>query len=177
MSTAKQNYMASFEVLNALLIAIGLFMICCFFGWLIYFVTPILDTILQIQFDTIAPTVASGIIWMFMALFLGLVWSVFIFIIALLQYLALAVPISSFMSQGLESDAKRSWIFYTTSGALIGGGPWWILGFFILDEKADFGSLFVFLAPALSIGLFAGAVLKYRLIKLVKATDIENNLV
>jgi hypothetical protein len=180
MKVTNKSYMVSFEILNALLLAIGLFMIFSFFCWLVYnfafnqFGTNIFQLL---HYDTIAPTFASGIFMMAMLLILEIVWSIFILIVSLLQYNLLAVPIANYMSAGLERDAKRSWAFYIVNGALIGGGPWWVLGYFMFDSRTDSGSLVAVLAPGLMIGLFSGAILKRRLVRLASAMGIENSLV
>jgi hypothetical protein len=176
MKATKQIYMVSFEVLNAILIAIGLFMIFCFLGYFVYFIKPIFISLQDISQGTILPTIAAEFYWLASLLFFGFFSSFLIFMVGFFQYLIIALPISHFMSSSLENDAKRSWAFYVLSGALIGGGPWWILGYFMFDSRTDMGSLLAVLAPGLTIWLLAGAILKRRLIKLAAATSIENSI-
>jgi hypothetical protein len=82
------------------------------------------------------------------------------------QIIVLALPVMYYVSNGLESDAKRGWIFYILAGAIIGGLPWIVYEQFLIGPGRDFESRAVFIVPGLISGILAGAILKARLMKL-----------
>jgi Ca2+/Na+ antiporter len=107
------------------------------------------------------------------------VWYAILLLFALPQYFLIVLPLLKLFSSNLQTDAKRSWIFYVVLGVLIGGLPWLGLAFVLFDNSQETlnGILKLFVLPAFIIGAVAGGVLKYRLSKLAAAARIENNLV
>ncbi len=103
--------------------------------------------------------------------------AVMFFVVGFLQFIFIALPISSRISKGLETDSSRSSRFYITSGALIACLPWVIIVLVvILLEKLPWqalASLPFSISPILLTGLLSGAILKKRLKKLVIGSSIE----
>jgi hypothetical protein len=172
----RAHYMPAFEVLNAILIGIAAFIGGIYLLWLGYGLYKVLTSFELQSSNALTPAFASLLYGLAMSLVVAVVWFVVILLVSLLQYLLLAAPIAHFASKGLDEDARRSLAFYVLSGAVIGGGPWWMLTYFLFDRHVDWASLLMFLVPGLSVGLLAGAALKVRLVRLAAVPSIENSI-
>jgi hypothetical protein len=109
----------------------------------------------------------QGLVFIAMALFGFCILPVCFILVSLPQFLAFAWPTAHFLSKGIEIDAKRSWGFYIFAGAIIGGGPWLVLEHFTMGPNADLGSKAILIGPGLISGIFAGGILKVRLVKVL----------
>lgn len=99
------------------------------------------------------------------------------YLVGALQFVLTALPFAIFISRDLKEDAGRSWFFYLASGVLIGGIPWIVIYLIFGDNTLRAMAENAFLVyPGLSSGLFAGAILKHRLVKLGKVGGIENSI-
>jgi hypothetical protein len=99
------------------------------------------------------------------------------FLVGMIQFFLICFPFAKWVSKGLEADARRSTLFYLTSGVLMGAGPWILLVLIFAKptiEALNDNAFFIF--PSLATGLITGAILKHRLIKLAAASSIENSI-
>jgi hypothetical protein len=178
MINSSPQYVPKLEALHSLMLGIALAIL-----------TPVVAAMLMGLFDGEIWHSANksfhifGVIQTIQSVFFGLLATVFglgffyalLLLLALPQYFLLVLPLLKFFSTGLQSDARRHWVFYVVSGILIGGLPWLGLTYFLFGNSTDFNdTLKLFVLPAFVIGAIAGAVLKYRLTKLAVAERIEN---
>jgi hypothetical protein len=180
MSTASSIYTPTLEALHSLMIAIALSLATWFLAafliglltgevWLAasksFYTYGVIKTIISILAGGLAATFSIGFGYAFLLL------------IALPQYFLIVLPMLKFLSSDLQSDARRSWMFYSITGFLIGGVPWLALTYAVFGNLEDYKDMLkLIVLPAFLIGAVAGVVMKYRLIKLVDATGIENSI-
>jgi hypothetical protein len=173
MSTASSRYAPTLEALHSLMIAIALssaswFLATFLIGLLTgevwhaasksFYIYGVIKTIMGILADGLAATFSIGFGF------------VFLLIIALPQYVLIVLPMLKFFSSNLQSDARRSWMFYLITGFLIGGVPWLALTHAVFGNSGGFYDILkLIVLPAFLIGAVSGVVMKYRLIKLAKA--------
>jgi hypothetical protein len=99
---------------------------------------------------------------------------VMFFLVGMIQFFLICFPFAKWVSKGLQEDARRSALFYVTSGVLVGAGPWILLILIFAKptiEALNDNAFFIF--PSLATGLITGAILKRRLVKLAEASGIE----
>jgi hypothetical protein len=169
MTTAPRIYSPALELVTAWLFGILGFMVCSMIFWFIYSIATgdiveggiaeILNNNALTAFEKTFRSIPS-----FIAVFVF--FTVALAAGSLPQLIVLAFPVMYYLSKGLESDAKRGWIFYILAGAIIGGGPWMVFEHFAIGPDGDFESRAVFIVPGLVSGILAGAILKARLMKL-----------
>jgi hypothetical protein len=171
---ASPRYSISVEILHAMMIGIVLFICGFLVVWLAY--TAFTGAIFEFVMFSFGEqgamrTIASCLFMVLLTIFWAGLWFILILVVSLIQYVIIALPLAHFFSSGLNADAKRSLAFYTLSGMLIGGGPWWAFGFFASDAPWDWGSALLILAPGTVVGLLSGAALKYQLQRLAVAMN------
>jgi hypothetical protein len=180
MSNISPTYVPKLEALHSLMLGIALAL-----------VTFVSATVLvgllngEIGHAAIQSFHTYGVIKTIQTLFLGLLaaifslgfWYAFLLLLALPQFFFMVLPLLKFFSTSLQGYARRNWIFYVVSGILTGGLPWLGLAYVLFGNSMVLnGTLKLFVLPAFTVGAFAGAALKYRLVKLAAATSIENSI-
>jgi hypothetical protein len=171
MTAAAELYSPTYEVVIAWFLGILGFMMCFIVIWAFY--SGATD---DVGLGSLATLFSDGALSAFGkgVRAIPTVTTVFIFfavamlIASLPQLLVLAFPLVLYMSKGIEDDAKRGWIFYILAGAMIGGVPWIVLEHFAIGPGRDFESRAIFIVPALTSGILAGAILKLRLTKMAR---------
>jgi hypothetical protein len=175
MTMKKIHYSLASEAFKSFFTGFALSLLTGILLWLIYIAvsTRLLQRIfyLSINFDFWRVEAASYFEFFYLFPFIAIMS----FLIGVIQFLAVALPFANWISKGLEADLNRSWVFYGSAGALLGGAPWiaLVLIFSKHTVRALEANAFLFY-PGLSTGLFAGLMLKRRITKLA-AASIENS--
>jgi hypothetical protein len=169
MSVTQVEYSLASEAFKSFLRSFPLSLIVDLLLWLIYLAFS--TNLLHHRFSFLLNIDAWQVWKDEVARYAGFVPLTFImfFLVGMIQFLAVCLPFAKWISKGLQVDAGRSWLFYVASGALMGGGPWILFVLTFANHTVEaFGANAIFVYPSLTAGLIAGAVLKYRLVKLAK---------
>jgi hypothetical protein len=176
MTTEVSRYSMTLEAFKSFSIGFITAIIAGFTFWLLY--TAINENLLRLSvFQPIRPEWFP--VWRAEIIrYIGFapLLTVMLYLVGTVQFVMFALPATKLITRGLEPDAKRSWVFYVTTGAFIGAIPWAVIVLLFgnhtwkaIDEN------FLLVYPSLSTGLLAGAILKSRLTKLA-AASIENSI-
>ncbi len=180
MSNISPTYVPKLEALHSLMLGIALALVT-------FVSATVLVGLLNGEIEHVANHSfhSIGMMQTLQSLFFGVFETVFglgffytfLLLFALPQFFFIVLPLLKFFSTGLQGDARRNWVFYVVSGILTGGLPWLGIAYVLFGNSMVLnGTLKLFVLPAFTVGAFAGAALKYRLVKLAAATGIENSI-